>query len=395
MDWIDDFYEITNHLPSPPIFRRWTGIAMLAGALERKVWIRAYRRQFFPNLFTILVATPGVGKSVLISLAYDYWDKLRDHHLAPKSLTKAALVDQLKDAQRNIIVPNGNPSVMSFNSLLAAVDEFGIFLPKYESDFMAVLNTMYDCYSYSERRRKDDKVVDIPKSQLNLLAGTQPSYLKDTLPEGAWDQGFASRIIFIYSGDMQLRDPLADEGSEHEEIDTELFNRLKELSAIHGKMKFTQEAHDSLKAWNEGGREPEPDHPKLYHYNTRRFSHVLKLAMLSSVSRGAFPRIELHDVDRGRSWLFEAEETMPDIFKAMKSGSDSRVMEDAWHYIFKTYTKGQKPVAEARLIGWLANETPVHNVARMLETMIRAQWIREVLEPGVGKVYIPLRKPSK
>ena len=44
-DVVTDFVAWTSDDWSPEIFRRWTGIAMVAAALERRVWVKTGPRK--------------------------------------------------------------------------------------------------------------------------------------------------------------------------------------------------------------------------------------------------------------------------------------------------------------------------------------------------------------
>lgn len=61
-DWLEAFIELTEGLPTPPLFRLWSGITTLSAVLERKVWLPTMRQILFPNIFTLLVGPPGSGK---------------------------------------------------------------------------------------------------------------------------------------------------------------------------------------------------------------------------------------------------------------------------------------------------------------------------------------------
>ena len=65
-DWITNFMTFTEGLPTPEIFRLWSGISTIAATLERRVWVATGRGVIYPNLFVVLVAPPAVGKSVAI-----------------------------------------------------------------------------------------------------------------------------------------------------------------------------------------------------------------------------------------------------------------------------------------------------------------------------------------
>ena len=203
-NWIDEFVELTNHLPSPLLFRKWAGRSAIAGVLERKVWVRTMNMELYPNLYVVLTGPPGVGKTVATSLVEDLWRAIPGLPVAPKSVTKPSLIDALADAKRSKVYIDGNQSShLNYNSLLLNAGELGVLIPSYDSEFMNILTDLWDCRMYEEKRRGNNLHVTIPKPQLNMLAATTPAYLNQTLPEAAWDQGFLS-APFSYSPEIQL-----------------------------------------------------------------------------------------------------------------------------------------------------------------------------------------------
>lgn len=392
--WIDAFYSYTEHLPSPALFRKWAGIAAVAGALERKVWIRlpAYDANLYPNMFTVIVGPPGVGKTVVTDKVRELWGKLDDHFVAASSLTKASLVDDLRDAQRDVIRPRDTPPTVTFNSLLIAANELGVLIPGWENDFMNVLTDIYDCKVYSERRRSKELKFKLDAPQLNLLAATTPSYLNNVLPEGAWDQGFLSRTLIIFSSETMIR-PLFDAPSTNSGVFNDLVADLLTIGNLYGKMSWTPEAAAAISAWHTGGGEPKPDHPKLLGYTTRRTTHLIKLCMVASVSRSDDLIIERSDFDIALDWLIEAEFYMPDVFKAMTVGGDARAIEECWYFVYRAWLKEKAPIAKARVTEYLMARVPIHNVERIIEAMSSAGILNQkFIDSGVGFEPRPFRR---
>jgi len=387
-DWISDFVASTSHLTSPEIFRVWGAITALSGAMERKVWVRTKGSNLYPNLYVVLVANPGIGKTEITHRIQTYWKDVPDLHVAHSSITKAALVDSLNEGLRSVVRPNEVPAVSIFNSLLVAANELGVLLPTYDYEFMNVLTDLYDCKNYSEKRRTNKLVIEIDNPHMTILAACTPAYLMSVLPEGAWDQGFLSRTLLIYSGDMVLNSLFLEE-SEDQESRKELTERLKEISKFYGKLSFTLDAKEALDTFYLSGGDPKPDHPKLFHYNTRRIVHILKLSMIASLSESLEGTITLDHVQRALDWLMQAEFYMPDIFKAMSSGGPGQLIEECWHFVFSAYSKsGKSPVPEARVINFLGQRTPAHNVQQVLTVMQSAGLLRRQLTEK-GNAYVP------
>lgn len=398
MSWIDEFMLYTEQLPSPRLFRKWAAITAVAGALERKVWVRPYPNKVtYPNIYVALVGPPGTGKTVVTSEVWTLWDALTNgtvsgHHVAPSSVSKASLIDALAKAERKIIRPMDNPSVISFNSLQIACDELGVLIPAYENDFMNVLTAIYDNNPYSETRRTRDLNIQIRAPQLNIIAGTTPSYLNAIMPEGAWEQGFISRMFLIYSGDTHQPE-LFSEGVDNTAKHKRLEAGLTKISKLYGMMKFTPEAAAAIKSWVANRCQPAPTHPRLNNYNTRRILHMLKLCMISSAASSEDLTITLEHYVEAHDWLVEAEGVMEDIFKSMRSGGDSRIIEECWHFAYTVWMKDKKPIPEFRLITFLQERAPAHAIPRILEVMERGRILEKKFMGGVGNVYEP--KPPK
>lgn len=395
--WIESFLEKTAELPSPRLFRKWAAISTVAGALERKVWLRSSRMILYPNLYVLLVGPPAVGKTVSLSQTEALWRSTQDLHVAPNSLTKASLVDALADSTRKIVRMDKNPPFYEFHSLLIASREFGVLVPQYEQDFMNHLNDLYDCGPvFEERRRSIKDNAKIINPQVNLIGGTTPSFLQGFLPEGAWDQGFMSRMILAYSGEVITTDLGLMEDEENVKLDTaNLELDLKIISKLFGKVSWTQEAADRISNWRKSGCSPVPEHRKLLHYNGRRILHLLKLCVVSCTSRNNSLLIEECDYERAIDWLVEVEAYMPDIFKDMANGGDSQAIDDTWFYVYQTWAKEKKPIAEHRIVYFLKDRVPSHSVMRVLEMMVRSNLLQDSMDPTNGrKVYVPRAKDT-
>ena len=373
-DWITSFYSFTDTLPTPQLFRKWAGIVTIAGALEQKVWIHAYGESIYGNMFVLLVGPPGVGKGVVTSRIWNLWASLSEdgQYVAPTSMTKASLIDSLRDAERKVVRPLEDPPVVSFNSLKICSREFHSLMPTYDSDFMGALTDIYDCKEYSERRRTHSTDFKIESPQISLLASTTPSFLTDLLPEGAWDQGFMSRTILVYSTERVKR-PLFAMNS----TDLKLYNHLRSdlhiIGNLFGAFKFTSDAADYVVAWDLDDGPPRPGHPKLTNYNSRRTAHLLKLCMVSCVSNSDTLEITLDHVNTALEWLLEVENHMADIFKAMASGGDAKVMEDAHYYLYQIWLKDKtKSIPESTIIRYLQERVPAMHVPLIFKVMVGA-----------------------
>lgn len=383
--WIKDFLDFTKGTAAPEIFRKWAAASTVASALERKVWVRFNGLDLHPHLFILLVGGPGVGKTDALRRVLSFARKLKDVHVAPTSVSRASLTDALLEASRTIIRPGQNQTVVTFNSLLVCAAEFGTFLTAYEGEFMSTLNHLWDGIYYDEKKRhmkKDNKLV-IENPQLNLIAGTTPSWLITNLPPQAWSEGFSSRLVMVHSSKTPLNDPFV-ERVENIEIERRLTADLFDIHNMFGVMKFDRAAQAALREWYLEGQTPVPTHPKLEHYLTRRATHLVKLCMVMSAQRASDYIILEQDFRNALEMLLEAEASIPMIFREMSTGGDSSIMDEVYQEVERIFSKNSGGVPEARIIEFISRRIRANDVKRIFEVMYTSNMLRIVNASGMG-----------
>jgi hypothetical protein len=394
-DFIADFLAFTEGAQTPELFRKWAAIALVAGALERRVWAPAGRYTTFANLFTLLVAPPGVGKLIIEEVQGLWRDtcepggKAKAFHVAPHSMSKAALVDTLAKAKRVRLPPGGN-GPMTYNSLLVAAEEFGVLLPDYDKEYIGTLNRLWTNPADHEesRRHGPSREVKIENPQLNIIGGAQPSWLADVFPESVWSTGIGRRLVMVYASEGPLINIFESQEISLPERES-LLRRLGQMSALYGPMKWREDAVKMLGDWHMAREPPAPTHSKLTHYLASRFQLVIKLAIVSAIARSGELVIELLDCRRAMDWLFEAEGRMPDIFRAMIGKSDTQVLEELHLFAQGVYQKSrQAPINEALLVRFLSERVPSDKVEKILAVAERASIIARI--GGTQGMYKPM-----
>ena len=397
MDLIDQFLDYTESFQSPRLFRLWSGISLVAGACERRIWTRVGDKMTFPNLYVLLVAPPAVGKFVVEEVR-ELWTDTKDFtgapafKVAPDSVTKASLIDVLAKAKKQFMPGAGAP--LEYNSLLVGAEEFGVLMPNYDIEYISTLNRIYNNVNkHSEERRTGSvREVTITKPQLNILSGVQPGWLGSVFPEEAWSTGLASRINMVYCSEGPLVDPFARAPNIRAEREA-MLEALSRLAKRYGELKWEPEAAQWISDWHMSGAPPLPQHSKLQDYNRRRTLHLLKLSTISAVAANA-PHIRLADVERARGWLFECEVLIPDIFRAMVGKSDQQVLDELHFYMLGVFRMHQgKPIREQAVYSFLMQRVPSDKIPRLIETAERSSLIERVA--GTGGDGIPAQYKPK
>lgn len=363
----------------------------LSGCLERRVWAQLSGGKLYPNLYTMLVASPGVGKDQAINPAVNMMRAAGCFHVSPISVTGKGLLDALASSKAVKDFKFGT-DLVKYHTMFVAVPEFGTLLDKHDLGFLSILNELYNCSPMFEeklRSRKEDLVIENP--HMAMLTGTQPSYMASMFPEEAWGMGFFARTMLIYQGKAEKKAMFSGgmfkDSTEREHREKELVNHLKRVQKLTGPMSFTEGAQSVIEHFNEVEAEAEaPQHPRLFHYNTRRTLHLIKISM---VLAGAELKMEITEdhVNQAKSAMYEAEGLMPEIFKEMAHGGHKSHLDDAFYYICRMYNaSGRKPVPEHKIIQMLSAKVPAQLIPHLLNTMLNSKMIKEASESDDPKI---------
>lgn len=390
-DFIDLFLEYTANVPSPEIFRLWSGVASVACALERRVWLESSAGKLYPNLYVMLVAPPAVGKGQAIDTAVELWRGTKKLFVAPDSMTKASLLDRLAKSGRKIPIRDGK-GLFEYHSLALGIEEFGTLVPAHDMEFLSFLIKLYNNPPTLAEDRRTTTSHDIIAPQLNMLVGTQPSFLAHLLPEEAWGMGFMSRMVMVYSTYGIDWDEF-DSKPKDENIKLALIKLLIAMANVIGGATANSDYIDAFRAWRKAGFPPINPHHRLEHYNKRRGALAHKLAMISAVAKNPTepPMMTADDLQRAQGWMFPAELRMPDIFREMAHKSDAEVINELHLFVWRSFQKANKPISEGMLYDFMRTKAPSERIPKIIEIaeksgmLIRHAGTYPSYSPGANK----------
>jgi hypothetical protein len=274
---------------------------------------------------------------------------------------------------------------IEYNYLVIVADELSAFMHEYDSGLVAALVEFYDVNPYSEGRRVANIRIKIAKPQLNILTGSTPSNLIHTLKDYVWEQGLMSRVIMIYAEDRPLIDVFNEPRKEKPK---DLIHDIKIINTLMGQFTHTEAFGAAMHKWKLLKMQPEPEHPKLRHYNTRRWAHALKLAMIASVDRSSDLVLDVIDFNRAISWMLDAESRMALIFQVGSVAPDSRVMDEIIFFI----KQHKGAVSEHLIVNFARQRVPAYTIDSILKTMQSSQLIRAIghdEKSGLRKFIVP------
>lgn len=366
---------------------------MVAGALERRVWTKIGPEILYPNLWILLVGPPGVGKGQSIFPIEKLLWATQNIGMAPDNVNHASLFDAMLAHKRVALVNNITP--IEYHSLYVPAKEFGVFFPDYDRMYMQILNNIFDnppqISVQRVHRGKDELVVTRP--MLNILGGTTPSFLAETLPESAWSGGFTARFMMIYCHAGPEHE-LFQDNVEDQIQEKQLVAQLTKLSNLVGHMVWEPQAAESLKLWYRDKTKEVPTHARLEHYLNRRHMTLAKLAVICGISRTGELVIMQQDFDRALGLLLEAEAKIPDIFRAMVGRSDVMVVQELHLQMYQLYANQpagkRKSIPASMLWRFLGMRMPSEKIQSIVDLALRSDIIAQAADGG----YVPRPKLS-
>jgi hypothetical protein len=312
---------------------------MLAGALQRKVHLIWGFEKIHPNLFVVLVGPSGkTRKGVALGIAKDMLCSVGGIAVAPEATTREAVISAMKRAITNYQDPS-DARIKFHCSLTAFSEELSVFLGQNDIKFLANLTDWYDSkdnWAYETIGRGRDSLQGVC---FNLLGATAPDWIQSMLPQEAVGGGFTARIIFVVEDRKGKTVPKHTLTEDEHALAAALARDLERVNQIAGAFKFSPEGEKAYTDWYSEqdallakGRSPIED-PRFDAYCERRSTHLRKVMMLMSVSRGDELILTQNDFDRALKILQSTELKMHRTFGGLGQAKYSDMTEKVMGYI--------------------------------------------------------------
>ena len=354
-----------SDISSPQSFIDWSFYYIIAASLQRRVWTGSYRKPLFPNIYCILTAEPGIGKGLITSevtniLKYYKLKKedsdtpiINDNKEIPLLIPVGANATSYEALVRNISrsirsywysAEDGKKKPYVHSSICFCLEEISSLFRKHTEDLVRFLLEAYDCHDY--RYESISRGIDFIKNCcLNLLGGTQPSFLRRIFGDELLTEGFASRTIFVYEQSnrfQRLRPPVfsTEQVAEYNEI----LKHIKDLTSLYGEVKFTPEATLFLEKWwqNEAPYRRTNPNLKLTPYYARKNIAAQKLAMILHFSDNTSMEVNREECELALKILDETEKKMHFALCTGDKNPLAIVSDNILKYVKKAVVVSQK-----------------------------------------------------
>ena len=346
-DWIPQYLKYASVTEAPRRMHFWAAVGTVAGCLRRRVWIDMKRFTWTPSFYIIYVAPPGiVAKSTTIDIAMDLLRQVPGIKFGPNSITWQALVTAFANASEAF---EWEGEWIPMSPLSFAASELGSLLNLQDRDMVNLLIELWDGKKSYEKITKmsGNDIIEAP--WINIQAGTTPHWIADNMPQAMIGGGLSSRCIFVYGEEKEKYIAYVDEmvGEEDAETRLALIQDLEQIAMLTGPITIDKEARAWGRDWYESFwkmASTRMDDQMLEGYAARKQTHMHKVAMVLSASRGASLTITVEDLQVANQMLEDIEQDMQKVFSRMRRTEESMQAERFLEFVKR---RGKVPYAEA------------------------------------------------
>lgn len=391
-DFFAAYFAYRDETEVPLLFNRWSAITALGAMLERNYCMQFGNKLINPNMYVMLMGSPGTRKSTAIKDIKSILTRTGyTTYSADKTSKEKFLLDLAGlefDDKGNIIETEITGDFLSQNlfgdlaseqenaaQMFIAADEFNDFLGNGNLEFISMLGNLWDYDGKYANRIKHGKSVSIYNPTISILGGNTPTSFSLAFPPETLGQGFFSRLILVYGepNGRRITFPKTKLESETQAL-VDLLTEIK--TKVRGKAVITSGAESLLDKIYQGWKGLVD--ARFDSYSTRRFTHLLKLCLVTSAARASTTIAEC-DVIYANTVLHYTERLMP---KALGEFGKAKY-SDVSHKIVQMLDRADKPMTIQEIWKEVVNDLEkLGTLSEILKNLMVAKKVQTVKDLG-------------
>lgn len=403
-NFFDEYLRYTEETESSRIYHRWCAIASIGAVLGRNIYYPRGHFRDYPNIYCMLIGSPGTRKSSAIKIAKKLVAASGYESFAAEKTSKEKFLLDLEGIDLGDEVVDGkkkeydrftdqnlwgdSSEFMTPKEMFIAADEWNEFAGQGNLDFYTTLGNLWDWDDEKtpyRSRLKNSRSVSIYQPTVSILGGNTPENFAKAFPPEIIGSGFLSRMLLIHGTRRSKRIPFPPEPdpSATESI-IDKFRRFRN-SNIRGQVSITSSARELLEIIYM--EQQPPADPRFASFETRRFTVLAKLCLI--VMTACYePEITLETVFYANTILTAAEILMPKALGEFGKSKNS----DVTHKIMEMISDAHKPVTFRDIWSKTHNDltryTELGDIMSGLANAGKVQFVQ-------GKGYLPKREIMK
>lgn len=326
-DWLQAYGEFTAESDSPQIFHMWCGLSAVAGAAQRKIFMEAAYFPVYSNMYVILVAPPGTAKKTsAMRTSKNILREIKPEvNFSTESGSFEGMVKMFQGIKNEV-----------HQSLSIYSSELGSLMATNTAGMVDFLTDIYDGNADWSRSTVMHGTQTIKRPWLNMVAGTTPKWLGEKLGLIALEGGFIARCVLVYSEEEINEHPWPKMTPRLKRLKDALIIDLSRIATLEGEFQFEGGEEGEAFAWYsewykdhwealglEKSRFPAVKDPRTASYFVRKPIHLLKVAMLLSLTYKDDLLLNASDLLRAKAFLDYTEPGMRQSLNAVGKNEDS------------------------------------------------------------------------
>lgn len=382
---VDAYLNFVSTHEGTPRVHKWSIISVIAGALERRVWMDRGFYTLYPNLYTFIIGRSGlIKKTTSTGIAIALLRELDGFKIMAERMSAASLIEQLKMSGRTF---DYDGRAIKQSPLYAYASELSVFLSEVWGNLTELLTTFYDCLPHDSSKpwfsstisRGDTKIFG---PCLNMLGCSTHAWLKKCIPKSEIEGGFTSRIIFVVENNIPenlVAWPEVDR--QRDLMRMKIVSDLKDIYNLVGQVSVEPEAKDMFTKWYSHHMKyimPVNQDPRMCGYMARKGDTILKLAIISSVSRRNNLKIMKEDIIWASDQMDELEADWRQAFDGV--GTEDNNL----NYKIRQFVRSRVKVPKQELLNIYNRQYPSSEVMKAISELIDTNEIEDYTEKTFG-----------
>ena len=375
-DFLEAYLQYTSRQESPEMFHRWVCISIIAGALDRNVYMDRGYYQLFPNLYIVLCAQSArlrktVSSTIGAKLLYTALGNGINY--ISQKITPEALIQELHKRFKKYEQSTG----------YIYSPEFAVFIGNSKRGDDTLISLMTDLYDPKDRFA----YTTITRGEIvceytcvNMLSATTPEWLKTSLPEYAIGGGFTSRIIFVFQSSTDRVVPFPHLSNKEKALKDELMHDLRMIHRMRGEYELTPEASNYYEDWYIKLYNPDAGADSIKGYLGRKHEMVLKIAIVLAASRRANLIITEDEIEEALKILTENERELPGVMEMVQSSEGGATNMRVYQII-----RRREDISHTDLLRSCCHFVDARQLSDIIETLGQANMIIALTVKGKVK----------
>jgi hypothetical protein len=291
--FVDQILRHTKDSESPRKYYYWSSLAAIAAAMKSNVYLDKFHYKLYPSIYVLLVGRSGLRKGPPVNLARKLVDSLNNTRVFAGRVSIEGVISNLSKA---FTTPNGGPPITDASGFLVA-SEFASFIIQ-NNEALTILTDLYDRH-YNDKwsyMLRNSPTENLKEPCLTLLGASNEVHIKDSIPDNAIGGGFIARTFIIYADKKATINPLTERPESLLPL-VDLAQHLKDISRCKGEFTWSPGGKSLYNEWYQKFSDSDKSSEDSTGTMERLHDHILKTAMLISLSRKTDLRLEVPDIE--------------------------------------------------------------------------------------------------